>query len=111
MQTLQVKGQADEGPFMADGIKTTQGKLAKAECSLDDADDRFNGSFAQAINFFADGGLQLVSHVHREGGIDWRWFRFGSETLLPALMMRLTAGGNIGFEPRASHAAMVCALK
>ena len=98
MQALQIESETDQGPFIVHDIQAAQQELAKAEHRLDDANNRFDSGFAQAINGLADGRLQLVGHLDRGRGIRLRRERFGSESFLPALVMGITPGGNVGFD-------------
>jgi hypothetical protein len=63
MQSFQVVSQANQGPLATSSEQTTQGKLTEAQYFLDDADDRFNRRFTQAVEGFANFGPQLVSHL------------------------------------------------
>ena len=57
MEPFQVVADADQVPFALCLEQTTQGELSETYYFFDDADDRFNGTFAQTINGLADGGL------------------------------------------------------
>jgi hypothetical protein len=97
MEPLQIEGQTDQVPFGAGVLKAARGELAKAKNGFDDANDRFHGGFAQAIDGLADGGLQLIGHFDAGRGLLGRRFRVVGEAFLPALVMQFAARGKIGF--------------
>lgn len=59
VQPLQVEGGARQAPLAGDRDQATQGELAEVQHLLDDAQDRFDGALAQAVDGLADGRLEL----------------------------------------------------
>ena len=53
MHPLQVVGQTDQAPLTSRCQQASQRKLAEPQYLFDDADDRFHGRFAQAIDLLA----------------------------------------------------------
>ena len=75
MQAFEVVSQTNQGPLAPRSNQTAQRKLAKAQDLLDDAQDRFDGRFTQAIEGLTNLGPQFVSHVlFRRSIIRW-WVR------------------------------------
>src|SRR5713101_9921425 len=64
MEALEIEGQTDQAPLTSGRLDTSQRELAEAEHLLDDADHRFDGAFACAVEGFAQGGPELVGHLH-----------------------------------------------
>ena len=56
MEALQIESQTDQTPLASRRLRATQGELAEAQHLLDDADHRFDGVLACAIDRFAQGG-------------------------------------------------------
>ena len=55
MEALEIERQTDQAPLACRRPDPTQGELAEAEHLLDDADHRFDGTLARAIDSFAQG--------------------------------------------------------
>jgi len=53
MEALEIEGQTDQTPLASRRQFPAQGELAKAQHLLDDADHRFNRTFACAVDGFA----------------------------------------------------------
>src|SRR3989304_6196903 len=75
VHALQVESQADESPFACRRQQAAQGKLSKAEDLLDDANNWFDGAFAQTINCLSDLGLEFVGHLNDGTRLVCGWFR------------------------------------
>src|SRR5262249_4496155 len=73
-----------------------QGELAEAKHLLNDANDWFDGAFADPIDGLADGGLELVGHLHLWAGILGWGIGQGGKALFPAAMMGITPSSNVG---------------
>ncbi len=52
MEALEIEGQTNQAPLTG-SLDTSQRELAEAEHLLDDADYRFDGAFACAVDGFA----------------------------------------------------------
>ena len=87
--------QIHQTPFTRSCCQATERELAGAQDFLDDANNRCDGIFAQAIDGFADLCLKLIGHLHHSTGIVSRRFWLLCEILAPTAMMRVTPGGNI----------------
>jgi hypothetical protein len=92
---LKVESQANETPLTGRSGQAAQGELSKAEDLFDNADDRFDRTFAQAIDRLPDLRLELVGHLDGCTGCFSRWFRLFSKEGMPILMMRFASGGNV----------------
>src|SRR6266481_2708068 len=55
MEALEIESQTDQTPLASRRPFPAQRELAEAEHLLDDADHRFDGAFARAIDRFAQG--------------------------------------------------------
>jgi hypothetical protein len=75
MQSFQIVGQTNQGPLATSSEQATQGKLTEAQRFLDDANDRLNRRFAQAVDAFADGGPQLVGHEFFGRSLLGQWLK------------------------------------
>ena len=95
MQPFQVVSQANQGPFATSGEHTAQGKLTEAQHFLDDANDRFDRRFAQAVEGVANFGTQLVSHLFFKRCIISWWVGIVQEKSTPTLMMGTAPSGDI----------------
>src|SRR5258706_2885446 len=95
MEALEIEGQTDQTPLASCCMDTTQGELAKAQHLLDDADHRFDGAFARAVDGFAQRRLELVGHLHLGTRLFGRWIGQRRKTLLPAGMMGITTRGDV----------------
>ena len=91
MEALEIEGQTDQAPLASGGQFTAQGELAEAQHLLDDADHRFDGAFASAVDRFAQRGLELVRHLDLGTRVLGWWIEQWREPLLPAGMMEITA--------------------
>ena len=69
MQSLQVEGRTHQAPFAGDGYQTAQRELSEVQDLLDDANGRFDGALAQAVDGAAHRGLQAVSHLDPRRGV------------------------------------------
>ena len=56
MEALEIEGQTDQTPLARRRRDPPQGELAEAQHLLDDAEHRFDGAFACAVDGFAQGG-------------------------------------------------------
>ena len=63
MKPFEIIADTDQIPFASSLEQAAQGKLTEAQDFFDDADDRFNGGFAQANDRLAEVGLELISHL------------------------------------------------
>src|SRR5258708_3307860 len=73
MEALEIESQTDQAPLASRRQFPAQGELTEAEHLLDDADHRFDGTFACAVDGFAQGGLELVGHLDLGTGVHgWR---------------------------------------
>ncbi len=76
--TLQIPGQADEVPFALGSSQAAHRELTKAHDRLDDAEYRFDGLFAQGIEFSTGNRLQAMGHpLYRRGAIGQGWCKGG----------------------------------
>jgi len=50
MQSLQIKGEADQGPLTLNLVQASQRELTKSNCLLDDSNHGFNRTFSQSID-------------------------------------------------------------
>src|SRR5579859_3961586 len=87
MEALEIESQTDQTPLASRRQFPAQGELAEAEHLLDDADHRFDGAFACTIDGFAQGGPELVGHLHLGTRLFGRRVGQRREPLLPAGMM------------------------
>src|SRR5450759_3425412 len=96
MEALEIEGQTDQAPLARRRRDPTQGELTEAQHLFEDADHRFDGAFARAVDRFTQRGSQLVGHLDlRAGVLRWRvWQR--REALLPPGMMGITPRGDGG---------------
>src|SRR3990172_11333580 len=95
MQSLQIERQAHQAPFAGRRFLAPQRELAEAQHLLDDPDHWLNGILARRVDRFANLGLQLVGHLHlRTGLLGWRC-RLSGKPLLPTLVMRFPARGDV----------------
>ena len=69
VQALEIVGQTDQSPLTRSIGQTTQRELAEAQHLLDDANNRFDRGFAQAIESIADAGTEFVGHFFFGGSI------------------------------------------
>src|SRR5258708_39382290 len=93
MEALEIEGQTDQTPLTCCCLDTSQRELAEAQHLFDDANHRFDSTFACSIDRFAQGGSELVGHLARGTGLlSWR-IRERCETLLPAGLVGLTSCG------------------
>jgi hypothetical protein len=107
VQPFQIISQTNQGPLAISDEQAPQGKLAKAQHFLDDANHGFNRLFTQAVDSFANGGTQFVSHLLFDRSIFWRWGRIVQKISLPptstssgqALMMGAATGRDVGVNP------------
>src|SRR2546428_5022424 len=111
MQTFQVECYTHQTPFASGGPQATQRALAKAQDVFDNAQHRFDCTFAQAVDRAANLGLEFVSHLHLWTGICGRWRGLLRKIRLPTGMMGYTPVAMYGSMSRASMAAMLVALK
>jgi len=96
VQSFEVEGQADQTPLASHSGQAAQRELAKAQYFLDDPDHRLNCRLAQPVDGLTNGGLQLVGHLdHRTGIIVWG-HRLRCKSVLPTLVMRFAARGDVG---------------
>lgn len=107
MQPFQVVSQADQRPFTRGGQQTTQGELAKAQCFLDDANDRFDRRFAQAVDGFTNVCAQLVGHAFFGRSSLGGWLRLVQKKGAPTLMMGAATGGDVGVNAACGQASDV----
>src|SRR5260370_39164569 len=98
MEALEIEGQTDQAPLTSDRLDTSQRELAEAEHLLDDADHRFDGAFACAVDRFAQRRPELVGHFNLGAGTLRRRVRQRRESLLPTGMMGITAPGDVGLD-------------
>ena len=98
MEALQIEGQTDQTPFASRRQFPAQGELAEAQHLLDNADHRFDGAFAGAVDGFAQGGPELVGHLHLGTRLFGRRVGQQRKTLLPAGMMGIAARGDVGLD-------------
>src|SRR5712691_11818337 len=85
MEALEIEGQTDQAALTSGRLETAQRELAEAEHLLDDADHRFDGAFACAVDRFAQRRPELVGHFHLGAGTLRRRVRQRRESLLPGL--------------------------
>ncbi len=95
MEALQMESQTDQTPLASRRQFSAQRELAEAEHLLDDADHRFDGAFACAVDGFAQGSPELVGHLHL--GTRLFGWRVGQrrEPLLPTRVMGIAASGDV----------------
>jgi len=98
METLEIKGQADQEPFARNGCVAAQRERAEAKHLRDDADHRFDRPLTRAVHRCADRRFELVRHPHLSAGVFGRWVGLRREALPPTLVMGLTAGRDVGFD-------------
>src|SRR6266566_6993863 len=98
MEALEIERQTDQTPLACRRLRATQGELAEAQHLLNDADHRFDGVLACAIDRFAQGGPELVGHLDLEVGVLRRGVRQWREALLPTGMMGITSRGDVGLD-------------
>src|SRR6266700_7036281 len=95
MEALQIEGQTDQTPFASRCQFPAQGELAEAQHLLDNADHRFDGAFARAVDGFAQRRPELVGHLDLGTRLFGRWVGQRRKTLLPAGMMGISARGDV----------------
>ena len=95
MEALQIESQTDQTPFARRRQFPAQGELAEAEYLLDDADHRFDGAFARAVDGFAQRRPELVGHLHLGTRLFGRRVGQRRKTLVPAGMMGISARGDV----------------
>src|SRR5258708_7935091 len=106
MQALEVNSQTDQSPLASRSRQATQGKLTKAQDFFDDANDWFDSTFTETVDFTTNLGMEFVSHLDLGGRrVGW-WLRFFSEKGLPGTMMGFTTRGDIWL-----NAALLTGLK
>src|ERR1700680_3440546 len=98
MEALEIESQADKAPLASRRPFPAQRELAEAEHLLDDADHRFDGTLARAIDSFAQGRPELVGHFHLGARLYGRRVGQRREALLPTRMMGITARGDVGLD-------------
>src|SRR5260221_5326151 len=95
MEALEIEGQTDQTPLTCCCLDTSQRELAEAQHLFDDANHRFDGTFACSIDRFAQGGSELVGHLDLGTGLlSWR-IRERCGTLRPSGMMGITTSGAV----------------
>jgi len=110
MQTLQIEGQAHQTPLACGRRQPPQRKLAEAQDFFDDANDRFHSALAQAVDGFANLGLELVSHLDRETGIFRRGCGQFGKIGFPTSVMRFASSGDVGVKaPCFTGSDVICA--
>ena len=98
MEALEIERQTDQAPLACRRPDPTQGELAEAEHLLDDADHRFDATFACRVDGFAQRGSELVGHFDVCARVLGRRVSQGREALLPAEMMGITARRDVGLD-------------
>ncbi len=98
MEALQIESQTDQTPLASRRQFPAQGELAEAEHLLDNADHRFDGAFARAVDGFAQRRPELVGHLDLGTRLFGRRVGQRRKTLLPAGMMGITARGDVGLD-------------
>jgi hypothetical protein len=88
MEVLEIELQTDQAPLASGRQDPTQGELTEAQHLLDDADHRFDSTFACAIDRFAYRCPELVRHLDLSAGVFRRRIEQRRESLLPTGMMR-----------------------
>src|SRR5258708_13106584 len=68
MEALEIERQTDQAPLASGRQDSTQRELAEAQHLLDDADYRFDGTLACAIDRFAQRCSELVRHLDLSTG-------------------------------------------
>src|SRR5437660_9248279 len=98
MEALEIEGQTDQTPLARRRRDPPQGKLAEAEDLFDDADHRFDGTFACPVDRFTKRGPELVGHFDlRARVLRWR-VRQWRGALLPTGMVGITTGRDVGLD-------------
>src|SRR6266545_6472283 len=95
MQPLQIERQADQTPLASGGWLAAQRELAKAQHLLTNTDHRLDRAFAQAVNRFPDGSLELVGHFEPGRRVGGGRVGQSGKALVPARVMRIAPRGNI----------------
>src|SRR6266704_866730 len=98
MEALEIEGQTDQAPLTSGRQDPTQGELTEAQHLLDDAEHRFDGTLACAVDGFTQRGPELVGHLDLGTVVLGRRIRHRGEPLLPTGMMGITARGDVGLD-------------
>src|SRR5713101_5970458 len=97
MEALQIESQTDQTPLASRRQFPAQRELAEAYHLLDDPDHRFDRAFACAVDGFAQGGPELVGHLHLGTRLFGRRVGQRLKPLLPAGMMGIAACRDVWF--------------
>ena len=100
MQPLQIVGQTYQIPLTSRRQQASQRELTESQRFFDDANDRFYGRFAQAVDSLADDRPEFVSHLDDQSRIFRRRLRLLGKAFLPALMVAIMPCGDIGLDAR-----------